>query len=350
MPLRDEYKLRSSDLRKILGVAPATLNEIFRKQDVDDKLAKNGATKSISNADVRKIFESRGFSFPKKAEVISFICCKGGTAKTSSCYQTSVRLSQCGSRVLSWDGDSQGNLSTCYHKPFQDFEFAESTPVFLDVITGEQEFEDVLIEVTENLTLLPSTPANSTLDSAIERKFKNQSIAFAKYINRVRDQFDYILIDCAPVLNTTNLGIIAASDKIVIPLNSDDFSALALRQTLEEIKNIRDEFKLGPVDVKILLTRIDGREHVANGRFIAAISETLDKEAEDRLGKKYLRCEIANTVIASSTDIKKTIASGDDLFATRSRAKDDYDQFARDLVGLTDFEKGRRGRKGAAKK
>ena len=80
--LRDDTCLLSVDLRDLMGVSPQVLNDIYRKIRVEF-IEKNGQSgrgrvKHIPGVQVRKIIEHRGFSYPRKCSVMSFLMCKGG--------------------------------------------------------------------------------------------------------------------------------------------------------------------------------------------------------------------------------------------------------------------------------
>ena len=324
-----------SDMRDILGIASPTMNDLCRKLDVNLTKQSTGArSKNLSPADARKILENRGFQFPKEAKVISYLVCKGGTSKSTCSFFSSLRLSSF-SKVLVIDGDPQGNLSSAFQKYFDQssdkengsFSLDEDTRILVDVLDGDVDISEAIIKLTPNLHLIPSTPLNSVLENSIRENYKNHSLALRTHLDKIKKQYDFIIIDSAPALNLTNMAIICASSQIVLPLNTDKFSEIALSQTLNEIEQIQNEFKIKNLDVRIAITRVDGREYINNSHFISRISERNEKK-------------IFNTTIATSTDCKRAIQEGDDLFTySRSRAKEDFCMFTRELIGLDKFKK-----------
>lgn len=325
-PLRDTFSLKSSDLRNTLNVAPATLSDVFKKVGVsflDDDKNSRGQTKNISSDQVRKVLESRGFQYPTKAKVISLMMCKGGVGKTTTSVFVSQRLAAYGSRVLVIDADSQGNSTSAFSLDQYGIVIDEETPILLDVITGESTLQDVIIKITPNLHLVPSTPANSILDGKIREHSKNTSIVLKKHIEHISQDYDYIIIDCAPALNLTNTAMVAASDLIVMPVAPDKFSQMGLEQTLNEISQIEADFNL-KIEKKIVFTKFDAREYTS----LKYLTDIADSHKNIMF----------TTMIRTASDLKNAITKKEDLFNyKKSNAKDDYDNLTRELMGLDKF-------------
>lgn len=325
-PIREPFTLKSTDLRNALGVAPATLNEIIKKNEVkyiEDGNKGRGAAKTLSSNDARKIFEARGFHYPSPAQIISFMMCKGGVGKTTSSFYLSQRLSSYGARVLVIDADSQGNLTAAFNWEDYGIEIDEDTPILVDLIEGNVEIDEAIIALTPNLHIVPSTPMNATLEGKIRDRYKNPSVPIQRLIQKIRHRYDYVIVDCAPALNLTNTAVMAACDQVILPVAPDKFSQLGLNQTLEEIETINDDFGLN-IQPRIVFTRFDAREYTS----LKYLSEIAEKN-EDKM---------FSTTIRTAADLKNAIAKREDLFDYRkSNGKDDYDAFAKEVLGIDKF-------------
>ncbi len=257
--LRESFSLKSSDLRQTLGVAPATLSDLFKKigvNFVEEEKSLRGQAKNVQSMDVRRIFELRGYQYPRSAKVISLMMCKGGVGKTTTTVFVAQRISSYGAKVLIIDADSQGNATSALSLDQYGVSIDEETPVLLDVITGQCSIDDVILKVSPTLHLIPSSPANSTLDGKIRENFKNTSIALKKHLEPIMAHYDFILIDCAPALNLTNTAMVAASDLVIMPVAPDKFSQMGLEQTISEISQIENDFNL-KIDKKIVFTKFE---------------------------------------------------------------------------------------------
>lgn len=319
--IRDSFTLRSVDLRNTLGISPSTFMELTRKFGISPTdVAGRGIVKPISPTDVRRVFEARGFKYPTPACVISFMICKGGVGKTTSTYFTALRLSSYGAKVLVIDVDPQGNLTSAFNLEQYGVEMDEETPVLLDVLTGDTSVEEAIIAVTPNLHLIPSTPLNAMIDGKIRDNFKNPSLPVKKAIAPLLERYDYILFDCAPALNLTNTAVVCASNRVILPVSPDKFSQLGLEQTLNELSTIEADFGI-QMDKKIIFTKYDGREFTS----LKYLTDIADKYNDLRF----------NTAIRTSADVKNAITKKEDLFSyKKSNAKEDYDAFVQELMGL----------------
>jgi chromosome partitioning protein len=320
------------DLRSTLGVAPATLSEIYRKAGVasstEETPTGRGVAKNIIAHDVRKIFEARGYRYPETARVVSFMMCKGGVGKTTSTYYLAQRLSAYGCRVLAIDGDSQGNMTSAFNLEQFGCEVDAETPILVDVLTNQCSIQEAIIAVTPTLHLIPSNPLNANLEGKIREHHKNPSVPLKRAVAPLLNHYDYILVDCAPALNLTNTAIVSASDMVVLPVAPDKFSQLGLDQTLQEIGQIEQDFGL-QIAKRIIFTKFDAREFTS----LKYLAEIADKHKDKRF----------ETAIRTCADVKNAITRREDLFSLKkSNAKEDYDAFAQELMGLDKFFGGKR--------
>jgi chromosome partitioning protein len=336
-PLKETSTIRSADIRNALGVAPATLHEILKKIGIDylpegaNKSTGRGFSRSISSESARKIFESRGFCYPSKAKIISFMMCKGGVGKTTSSFFLAQRLSAYGARVLAIDADSQGNLTSAFNLEQYGIEIDAETPILVDALTGECNITEAIIAVSPALHLIPSTPLNANLDGKIRELHKNPSLPIKKAITPLLNRYDYILFDCAPALNLTNTAIVTASNMIILPVAPDRFSQLGLEQTLKEVDQIEQDFSVA-IEKKIIFTKYDAREFTS----LKYLSEIAQKHEDKRF----------STAIRTCADVKNVITRREDLFKIKSsNAREDYDSFTREFMGLTKFFDTKRSQK-----
>lgn len=327
-PLRDFVSIKSVDLRNTLGVAPATLTEIYKKVGLnilamDESKSSRGAAKDISARFVRTIFEHRGFQYPKQAQIISMMMCKGGVGKTTTTVFLAQRLAAYGCNVLIVDADPQGNATSAFNLKELGEEITEETPVLLDLVTEDCTLEEAIIPIAPNLHLIPSTPTNSTLENKIRDRFKNFSLPIRKLLEPLSHQYDYILIDCAPALNLTNTAIVSAANLVIMPVAPDKFSQMGLEQTIQEISQIENDFNL-TINTRIVFTKFDAREYTS----LKYLSDIAEKHRE----------KMFTAMVRTASDLKNAITKKEDLFSyKKSNAKDDYDNLTKELMGLDKF-------------
>lgn len=324
-PLSPELVIRSTDLRPLLGLANSTFHELLKKLEIMPDSKGRGSAISIKGSDVRKLLEARGFSYPPPTQVISFMMCKGGVGKTTSSFFLGQRLSSYGARVLLIDADSQANLTSAFSLEDKGIVIDEETKVLVNLVVGEKSLtvDDVIIPLTPTLHLLPSSPLNANLEARIRDQYKNPSVPIRKLLAQLQGRYDFIIFDCAPALSHTNASILCASTMVILPVAPDRFSQMGMEQTLSEIAQLEEDFHLS-LQKRILFTRYDARE-TASIRYLGYILS----EHED---KKF------SVAIRTCAAVKNVILFKEDLFLdTRSTAKEDYDEVAREILGLKNF-------------
>jgi chromosome partitioning protein len=141
---------------------------------------------------------------------------KGGVGKTTTSVNLGACLAYIGKRVLLVDTDPQGNATSGIG-----IEKAEVDQCIYDVLVDDVEAKDVIKQTSvENLYAIPATiqlaGAEIELVPTISRE-----VRLKRALEEVRDQFDYIIIDCPPSLGLLTLNALTASDSVLIPFQCE---------------------------------------------------------------------------------------------------------------------------------
>lgn len=301
-----DHLLSLADLSFLLEEPVAKIEAQLRKLDPAWKLKSQ-----IEPERVRQLLTKKGFKIPKK--VISFQMLKGGVAKTTSAMNFGWRAAQYGARVLFIDLDQQANLTFALGVD------GENLPVWVDVIEKKSAIQDVVLNITPGVDLIPSSLNNSILDRVLYTSHRNIATAVKSAVGEIRDAYDIIILDTAPSLSAINTAVTCASDMVVLPINPDKFSMIGVKKHLEDLEEMRADFDL-KFESKVLFTRFDGRESASQ----IFLEESLEM-FEDLLLKHYIR---------TSSEIKNALTGGRTIFATKNNAKEDYDGLTRELLGF----------------
>jgi chromosome partitioning protein len=302
-------------LAKILGKTHQAIHKFCNENDIEIITGKNKSF--LSPQALRQYFEKFRYNYPK--EIIAFQACKGGVGKTSLCFNIAARASQYGTKILAIDMDMQAHLTMAVLGN-NDI----NLPVWYDVLKGKP-IASIIQKIHPHLHLIPSNLDNSYLDKIISQSSKVVYTAYVyDHLSKIKNNYDLILIDCAPALSHINTAVSIAADKVFIPVNPDLFSFDGLEKTLSELKDIQNSFHK-ELDVSIILNRFDGRE-----------KNSLDVIAN--LKNKY-GALLCSTVVVVSSEIKNSISRKELLFNIKKRPQvaDDIDTIVRDLLRISEI-------------
>ncbi|KQX75047.1 ParA family protein [Aeromicrobium sp. Root472D3] len=194
---------------------------------------------------------------------------KGGVAKTTTVVSLGAALAELGQRVLLVDIDPQGSLTFSLGIDPEDLELTVA-----QVLLGTQLADDAIVVTDDGMHLLP---ANITLtqaeESLVGRTGREQRLRVA--LDKVVDDYDYILIDCPPTLGVLTVGALSAAQQVLIPLQAETLSHRGVGQLLDTIHDVRQFINPKLEIMGVLPTMYDGRTtHARN--VLEAIGETYD--------------------------------------------------------------------------
>ena len=178
------------------------------------------------------------------SEVISLINLKGGVAKSTSVINLAYSLSLMDKKVLVIDTDSQGNISTSLGMHADEFSNTLMN-LMTEVIDGEVTADMVhaCIRKVGNIDVLPSNLSLATIDYKLMNAYGREHI-LKTVINTIRDEYDFILIDCPPSLGLIVINALVASDYTMIPVEAHYLSFESMKVMLNTVDMVKK--KLNP--------------------------------------------------------------------------------------------------------
>ena len=187
-------------------------------------------------------------------KIIAFANQKGGVGKTTSCVNTSASLAMFGKKVLLIDIDPQGNASSGVGVKKN----GEMKSVY-DLIVGEATIDEVIQHSPiEGFDILPAN--NELAGAEVEMVYmESREKIIKRLLEKVRDNYDFITIDCPPSLGLLTINALTSADSVLIPIQCEYFALEGLSQLMNTIRLIKK--KLNPnIQIEgVLLTMKDNR-------------------------------------------------------------------------------------------
>ena len=247
-------------------------------------------------------------------KVISVANQKGGVGKTTTTVNLSTLLAKKGKKVLLIDTDPQGNATSGLGVD-KDVELS-----VYDILVGDTTFEETVQETAiKNLKVCPSNISLAGAEVELVSMMSREQRLKAK-LDLVKDQYDYILIDCPPSLGLITLNAFTASDSVLIPVQCEYYALEGLGQLLNTINLVKKHLNK---DIEIegaLLTMYDARTNLSN---------QVVKEV-----KKYFNDKVYKTVIPRNVRLSEAPSYGMPIteYDPRSKGAKAYEKFAKELL------------------
>lgn len=257
-------------------------------------------------------------------KVISICNQKGGVGKTTTTINLGVSLSKLGNKVLLLDLDPQGNMTDGlgYHDIFK-------IPLTIkdlmyDIISGnesETEIEDCILKA-HGIDFIPCNLTLSTIEIAIISSM-NRENCIKRILAEVKDNYDYILIDCPPSLSILTINALTASDSLIIPVQSQYFAAKGLELLLDTVSKVRKGTNPNLQIEGIIITMIDNRSNH-------------QKELNTTLRENYGNyIKVFNTLIPLSVKVSDNQSRGIPMVDAKDNfVAESYQNFAKELTSI----------------
>ncbi len=192
------------------------------------------------------------------SKIISIANQKGGVGKTTTTINLAAALGECGKKVLVIDMDPQGNTSSGIG-----VEKNEVDNTIYELILDECSIQECIQKnILENVSLIP---ANVNFAAAEVELIGLEKAEFRlkNAIDWIKDQYDYILIDCPPSLSTLTVNALTASDSVLVPIQCEYYALEGLSQLIHTINLIKDRLnnKIGIEGV--VFTMYDSRTNLS---------------------------------------------------------------------------------------
>lgn len=241
---------------------------------------------------------------------------KGGVGKTTTAINLSACLAEAGKKVLTIDLDPQGNTTSGLG-----VNKAEQEHTTYELLIGEDPVEACLLkEVLPNLDMLPS---NINLSGAeIEMiGIEQKEFVLKKEIDKIRDQYDFVIIDCPPSLNMLTVNAMTTADTVLVPIQCEYYALEGLSQLIHTINLVKQ--RLNPVlELEgVVFTMYDARTNLS-----LQVVENV---------KSSLKNTVYKTIIPRNVRLAEAPSHGMPitLYDTKSAGAESYRLLAEEVIG-----------------
>ena len=240
---------------------------------------------------------------------------KGGVGKTTTAVNLGACLAQKGKRVLIIDHDPQGNATSGIGLKKNDIKRC-----IYDVLINETPLADVVIQTqVEKLKIVPATIRLAGAEAELVGMMARDQ-RLKRAIEPIKEDYDYILIDCPPSLGNLTINALAAADSIIVPIQCEYYALEGLSQLMKTVQLVQKYSNPGLQIEGVVLTMYDNRTNLS--------TQVMDEV------KRYFEEKVYRSIIPRNIRLSEAPSFGlpITLYDEKSKGAESYVELAKEVI------------------
>ncbi|MDD2393191.1 MAG: AAA family ATPase [Eubacteriales bacterium] len=247
--------------------------------------------------------------------ILSVVNQKGGVGKTTTSVNVSAYLAKMGKKTLLIDADPQGNATSGIGMEKNDLE-----RTIYDVVINGEDINDVIVSANrKNLFICPANIDLAGAEIEMVNLFSRETV-LKKAFQKIKDDYDFVIIDCPPSLGLLTVNALTASDGVVVPIQAEYYALEGLSQLLNTINKVKKHLNPSLEIFGVVVTMFDSRTQLAN---------QVASEVRQYFGEKLFKSIIPRNVRLSEAPSHGLSISEYDK---RSKGSDAYEYLSKEII------------------
>lgn len=250
-------------------------------------------------------------------KVVSIFNQKGGVGKTTTSINLSAGLGKLGKKVLLIDLDPQGNSTSGLGLEKRELEY-----LIYDVLAMDLPVKEAIFPTSaENLSIIPSNSELAGLEIELAKE-GNWEERLKNKLKDIKEDYDFIFIDCPPSLGILSVISLIASDSVIIPIQCEYFALEGVSQLFETIELVRRSYNTDLEIEGVVLSMFDGRTNLS----IQVVEEV----------KNFFKGKVYTSIIPRNVRLAEAPSHGLSImdYDTRSKGAESYMDLAEEFLDL----------------
>lgn len=260
-------------------------------------------------------------------KIIAFANQKGGVGKTTTAINLAAALFECGKHVLLCDFDPQGNATSGFGVDPRSLKTSVYNLIVSDGLTADEVKKATVSTKWVDLIGANVNLAGAELDLI---GMENREYRLRDVLALVKDEYDFIFIDCPPSLGLLTLNCLCAADSFLVPLQCEYYALEGLSQLMQTVRMVKKKMNPALALEGVLLTMFDGRTNLS----IQVVEEV----------KKHFPGEVFSSVVPRNVRLSEAPSHGKPItdYDRMCRGAEAYLSLADEILRKNNLKKGRR--------